>query len=64
MAENLMYIPNDDTQNYPYCRIQLVAETFGHSTKWINQLKFNKCPQGCMSSQGIRKRYHKTWGLV
>ena len=27
-----MYIPNSDTQNYPFCRLQLVAETFGHST--------------------------------
>ena len=25
--------PNDDTQNYPFCRLQLVVETFGHSTK-------------------------------
>ena len=22
-----MYIPNDDTQNYPICRLQLVVET-------------------------------------
>ena len=26
-----MYIPNDDTQNYPCCR--LVVETFGKSSK-------------------------------
>ena len=23
-----MYIPNDDTQNYPFCRLQLVGEIF------------------------------------
>ena len=28
-----MYIPNDDTQNYLFCRLQLVVETFGNSTK-------------------------------
>ena len=32
MADNLKYIPNDDTQNYPFCRLQLVVESFGHST--------------------------------
>ena len=32
MADKLMYIPNNDTQNYPYCRLKLVVETIGHST--------------------------------
>ena len=32
-ANKLMIIPNDDTQNYPFYRLQLVFETFGHSTK-------------------------------
>ena len=27
MADKVMYIPNDDTQNYPFCRLQLVVET-------------------------------------
>ena len=31
MADKLMDIPNDDTQNYPYCRLKSVVE---HSTKW------------------------------
>ena len=30
MADKLMYIPNDNKQNYPFCRLQLVVETFGH----------------------------------
>ena len=47
MADKLMYIANDDTQNCPFCRLQLVVETFGNSTKWTNQWKFNKSPQGC-----------------
>ena len=33
MAEKLMYIPNDDTQNYPFYKLQFVVKTFGHSTK-------------------------------
>ena len=28
MADKLMYIPNDDIQNYPSCRLQFVVETF------------------------------------
>ena len=32
MADKLMYISNDDTQNYPFCRLQLAVETFGQST--------------------------------
>ena len=42
MADKLMHIPNGDTQCYPFCRLQLVVETFRHSTKWTNQLNFNK----------------------
>ena len=32
MADKLMYTPNDDTQNYPYCSLQLVVKTFGYRT--------------------------------
>ena len=28
MADKLMYIPNDESQNYPFIRLQLVGETF------------------------------------
>ena len=28
----LMHIPDDDTQNYPYCSLQLVVATIEHST--------------------------------
>ena len=41
-----MYIPINDTQNYTFCRLQLVVETFGQSTNneptdqnLINKLK-------------------------
>ena len=42
MADKLMYIPNKETQYYPFCRLQLVVETFVHSLNeptnqgWIN----------------------------
>ena len=32
MSDKLMYIPNDDTQKYPYYRLYVVVETFGHLT--------------------------------
>ena len=28
MADNQMYITNDDTQNYPFSRLKLLIETF------------------------------------
>ena len=61
MANNLMYIPNDDTQNYHICRLQLLVKMFGHSTFRTKQSKFNnKSPK--LSSQLIRKSYYKTLG--
>ena len=29
MAYKMVYISNDNTQNYPFCRLQLVVVTFG-----------------------------------
>ena len=46
-----MYIPNDDKQNYPFCRLELVVET--------NQ-NLLKSPK--LVSQRIRKRYYKILG--
>ena len=43
MPDKLMYIPNYDTQNYPFCRLELVTETFEHTTK-LSTL-FHKSPQ-------------------
>ena len=34
MADKLMYTPNDDTQNYPFCRLKSIAKTL----KLMNQL--------------------------
>jgi hypothetical protein len=32
LADKFMYIPNDNTQNYTFCRLNLVVETLKHST--------------------------------
>ena len=42
-----MYFPNDDTQDYPFCRFKLVVEMFKHTT---NQ-KINKSPQSCWANE-------------
>ena len=57
MTDEFMYIHNDDTQNYPFCRLQLGIETFGHQSKLTNQSKFNE------SSKKMIKRCFKTLGL-
>ena len=33
MTDKLMHISNNDTQNYPFCRLQLMIVTLWHSTK-------------------------------
>ena len=37
-----MYIPNADTQNSLFCKLQLVVETFGN---WMNQSNSLKVPK-------------------
>ena len=32
MADELMYIPNEDTQNSLFCRLQVLVETFGQAS--------------------------------
>ena len=32
IADKLIYIPNDDIQNFPFCRLQLLVKNFVHST--------------------------------
>ena len=33
MADKLVYIPNDDIQNYPYCKLQLL-----NYNQWLKRL--------------------------
>ena len=44
MADKFMYIPKDDAKKYVFCRLQLVVETFGHSTYETNQHNSIKVP--------------------
>ena len=43
MANKLMYIPNYDAQNYPFCRFKLQVAMF-KPNEWINQ-DFLKSPK-------------------
>ena len=45
MANKLKNIPNDDTQNYPFCRLQLVVKTFEQLNLIIHQIKTLKVPK-------------------
>ncbi len=40
-----MKIPNDNSQNYPFCRLKLVVKSFKHATIWTSQLKFTYDPK-------------------
>ena len=51
IANKLMYMYNNDTQNYTFCRLQLVVETFRNSTQWTKQSKFNRSPQSCWGNE-------------
>ena len=42
MANKLMYIPNDDTQNYPFYRLQLVVDTKLNEQTYQNSIKVPK----------------------
>ena len=33
MADKLIFIPNDDTRNYSFCRLHLVVVLFGQDTQ-------------------------------
>ena len=55
MADKFIYIPNNGTLNWPFCRLQLVVQTLK------KQSKYNKSPQKLLSLR-IRKGFFKTLG--
>ena len=57
MANKLMYISNDDTQNYPY--LQLVVKTIGHPN---NEIK-NQVSK-VVEPMNKNIRIIKLWGLI
>ena len=42
MADKLMYIPSNDTQNYPFCILKLVVKMYGHLSFNRNSIKVPK----------------------
>ena len=52
---NLLYIFNNKTSNFTFCRLQLVVEGL------TNKTSFNSTK---LLSQRIRKRYYKLWELL
>ena len=42
MADKLTYITNDDTQNYPFCRLPLVVDTQLNELTNQNSIKVPK----------------------
>ena len=38
MDDKFMHIPNDDPQNYPFCKLELVVETFNTQLNKQNSL--------------------------
>ncbi len=44
MADKLMYIPSNGTQNYPYGKFELEVETFEYLTLLTNQSNLIKGP--------------------
>ena len=61
MSDKLMYIPNDDTQNYLYCRLQLVVKKRLDTqlNEPTNQISI-KVPKVVKSTN----KKIKLWGLV
>ena len=56
MADIYFYVhPNGDTQNYSFCKLQLVVETFGDSTQKKQLIKIHLKSSKLLSQQ-IRKR--------
>ena len=41
MAYQLIYIPNDGTQNIPFCRLKQLVENFEHGSKGIRHWPIN-----------------------
>ena len=61
MADILMYIPNEDTQNYSNYLNNWLKRLDTQLNELINQ---NSMKSPKLLSQRIRKRYYKTFGLV
>ena len=61
MADKLMYIPNDDSHNYPCCRLQLVCWNVFTLNLMNKPIKI-KLKSSRIISQRVWKRYYETLG--
>ena len=50
-----MFIPNDDIQNFSFCRLKLVVETFGHKLNEPTNKNSMKVPKVVKPTN--KKRY-------
>ena len=67
MTNKLMHISNDDTQNCPFCRLQLEVETFRHSTNELtnhNSIKIPNVIKPTKDNESQGKRYYKALGTA
>ena len=62
MDDKLKYIPNDNTENYPFCRLKLKVKTFGHSINKPTNQNSIKVPK--LVKPTNKKTKLKLWGLV
>ena len=46
MADKMIYIPNDDTKSYPFCRLKLEVETLEPQLNESTNQNSNS-PKGC-----------------
>ena len=60
MAGKMMYIPNDDTQNYPSCRLQLVVENL--DIQLNDPTNQNSILVPIIIKQTNKKTFYKTLG--
>ena len=60
MAVNLMYNPNVNAQNYPFCRLWLVVETFDTQFNKPTNIDLLKVPKVVKLMN--KKRYWKALG--
>ena len=58
----MVYIPNDDAQNYPFSRLKLVVKRL--HTQLNNPTNQNSLQSPKFLSERIRKLYYKTLGTT
>ena len=62
VANTLMFIPNENIQNYQFCRLQLEVKTLDTQRNESNNKNLLKSPK--LFSQQIRKQCYKTLGTM